>query len=232
MTMDKRRLGPLMLAGALLFAGCADKPAPTTNQDGAAQHHAMDHEAMEAPGEHHGHQQDFLAGEGGKELPGDSLFQLTSTWTDQDGETLQLADLGGGVSVVSMAYTRCTYTCPAITSAMKHIERNVGEATGEAPRMVLVSMDPAHDTPEVLKAFTKERELATPPWVLLHGDEADVREISAVLGINYVRREDGEYDHGVVLTVVDAQGRMVYRHEGLEGAVKGVTREVVALAGE
>ena len=45
---------------------------------------------------------------------------------------------------------------------------------GDRPRYVLFSLDPAYDTPRVLRAFAAAHALPAPRWTLLRPDTASL----------------------------------------------------------
>lgn len=142
-----------------------------------------------------------------------SLHLLPATWTDQNGDELALADLGGRVQVVAMVYTHCTFACPRILAQMKQIEGRVDAD----PRVgfVIVSIDPERDTPARLAEFAESARLDPERWTLLNGADVDVQTLSVLLGVKYQATTDGEFAHSNVLTVLNPGGEIVHRVEGL-----------------
>ena len=142
---------------------------------------------------------------------GNSIFNLSSNWTDQNGKEFRLDSLRGRPSVVTMAYTSCQASCPLIVEDMKKIEAHVLKAAKNSPRFVLFSFDSKRDTPVRLKAFAQNHKLDFDHWILLQGNAKVVRELSAVLGIRYKQDAQGEFDHSNVISFVDEFG--VVRHQ-------------------
>lgn len=139
-------------------------------------------------------------------LPSDSIYQIGSTWTRQDGTSIKLADLAGRPTLVALVYTSCRASCPIIVAAMQRIERKLPEVQRAHVRFVLVTFDPARDTPEKLAAYAKSRLLDPARWTLLHGSDEAVRELSVVLGVHYRQVEGGDYAHDNVITLLDEHG--------------------------
>jgi protein SCO1/2 len=164
-----------------------------------------------APAEHSTHQT-IGAGEE-REGIGMSVYQLTSEWTDQNGRTRTLESLGGKVQVIALVYTNCGYACPRIVNSMKQIEAAVPESN-----FVLVSIDPARDTPGRLKEFATGAQLDPKRWTLLNGDDHALLELAAVLGVRYRQTDNGEFVHSNVMTVLDAAGNSIFRQDGFESA--------------
>jgi protein SCO1/2 len=144
-----------------------------------------------------------------------SVYDLETHWRDQEGRDRVLASLRGRAQVVAMVYTRCTHTCPAIVAEMKRLEAAL-DSTGRAHvGFVLVSLDPERDEPAQLKAFATSMHLPAEAWTLLTGDEDAVRELAALLGIRYRAEADAQISHSNTYLVLDADGRMVHRQDGV-----------------
>lgn len=146
-------------------------------------------------------------------LPADSVYQLRLPLTDQDGRTRDWSALRGKPRLVSMFYTSCQYICPLIVDSGKAVEKQLSPAQRQRLGIVLISMDPARDTPAALRAVATERKLDGRRWTLAAPPAAQVRGTAGVLGIKYRQLEDGEFNHTSALVLLDAQGRIVARSE-------------------
>ncbi|MCB9786927.1 MAG: SCO family protein [Deltaproteobacteria bacterium] len=195
------------LALAVWTSACGGEPASPT-EAGAA-----------TPAPAHARPQATPAPRGA--LPGDSLYQLGDTWTDQGGEPRQLAELRGHVVVLAMMFTHCTYACPRIVADMRAIEDGLAADTADDVRFVLASYDTKRDTPETLRAFAASKGLNLARWTLLHGDPGAVRELSAAIGGSYTENDLGNFAHTNQVVVLDREGRQVFRQEGLGVAPAG-----------
>lgn len=153
-----------------------------------------------------------------KELPGDSVYRLTDTYTDQDGRDFRLADGRGRVRLVTMFYTSCRYICPLIVDSAKGVEHALTPAERGRLDILLVSLDPARDDPAALKRIADKRRLDPKHWTLARTEAAGVRRTAAVLGIRYRALADGEFNHSSALVLLDGEGRVLARTEQL-GAV-------------
>lgn len=146
-------------------------------------------------------------------LPADSVYQLPLKLTDQHGTTREWQGLRGKPQLVSMFYTSCQYICPLIVDAGKAVEKSLGPAEQKRLGIVLISMDPARDTPAALKAVADQRKLDPARWTLAAPPAADVRSVAGVLGIRYRALADGEFNHTSALVLLDADGRILARTE-------------------
>ena len=146
-------------------------------------------------------------------LPGDSIYQLPLPLTDSNGQTRDWRTLRGKPHLVSMFYTSCQYICPLIVESGKAVERQLTPAQQARLGVVLISMDPARDTPAALKKVADQRKLDSKRWLLASPPAGDVRAVAAVLGIRYRQLADGEFNHSSALILVDANGRILARTE-------------------
>ncbi len=145
-----------------------------------------------------------------------SLYLLESKWTSDIGKTVPLSVLRGRPQIVAMFFTHCEYACPILVEELKSIERKLPpEALGKVD-FLLVSMDTKRDTPAELAAFREKRDLARGRWTLLRGGADDVRELAALLGINYAEDSRGQFAHTNMITLLNAEGEIAFQLTGLK----------------
>lgn len=142
-------------------------------------------------------------------LPGDSLYQLDLALADQDARATTLKDLGGSPLLITMFYTSCKFVCPLTIENLQRLERALTPEQKAAVRVVLVSIDPERDTPQALKKVAVDRHVDLARWTLARTDADGVRKLAAVLGVQYRKLEDGEFNHSTIVTLLDRQGRIV-----------------------
>jgi len=95
-----------------------------------------------------------------------------------EGKEVRFFDdlIKGKVVMINFIYTSCPDTCPLETARLAQVEKILGDRVGRDVFMYSISIDPEHDTPEVLKAYAK-RYQAGPGWWFLTGKEADITEL-------------------------------------------------------
>ena len=121
-------------------------------------------------------------GESSRELPviGPApQFTLTS----QDGKPFALADLRGKAVVVAFIYTECPDICPMLTQKMVEVQDELGANFGAKIAFVSISLDPEHDTPEVLKDYAQFWGAKSDGWAFLTGAPEAVRDDAPLWGI-------------------------------------------------
>ena len=145
-----------------------------------------------------------------------SLYLLDSTWTSDVERQIKLGALRGRPQIVALFFTHCEYACPILVGELKAIEgRLPPEVLGKVD-FLLVSIDSKRDTPAELAAFREKRQLARERWTLLRGGADDVRELAALLGVNYAEDSRGQFAHTNVITLLNAEGEIAFQHAGLK----------------
>lgn len=145
-----------------------------------------------------------------------SLYQVSSIWTTATEQPFHLGELRGKPQVVAMFYTSCEYACPLLVNIMQQIEAALPPEEQARVGFVLITFDPVHDTPAVLRSYRDKLQLDPQRWVLLHGQAEDVGELAMLLGVKFKREPQGGFAHTNAVTVLNTEGEIVHRHEGLQ----------------
>ena len=100
-----------------------------------------------------------------------------------DGRTLRFYDdvMKGKILLINFFYTDCDAICPLMTENLARVQELLGARVGDDIRMVSISLQPEHDTPEVLAAYAKGFG-AGPGWLFLTGRPADIEILRHRLG--------------------------------------------------
>jgi len=143
--------------------------------------------------------------------PGErSIYQLDSSWVEDNGRALRLPALEGDMQLLALIYTTCTGTCPVTVKAMQMFSRSMPDDAKERIRFLLVTVDPDTDTLATLRKYRREMKLDR-RFKLLRGSASSVRELAAVLGFNYEQIESGQFAHSNLVTVLDSRGEIVHQ---------------------
>jgi protein SCO1 len=168
---------------ALLVAGTAALGAAYLVQDG---HHGHSHQLAPLA-------QTVLPVEGGAPL---ALPALVAA----DGSPFPAERLRGRWSIVFFGYTSCPDICPMTLQLLSEVARQAGDT-----QFIFVTVDPARDTPERLKAYLAHFD---PRFVGLSGGRGELERFAASLGAGYAPSGSGGFDHSTSLFAVDPQGRL------------------------
>jgi protein SCO1/2 len=137
---------------------------------------------------------------------------------DQDGRMVSLAALRGKAVVLTFLYARCPDYCPLIADQLAVVHGQVA-SLGDRVAFVAVSVDPAGDTPEVIRTFLAAHHV-TGVLSYVHGTAAQLRPVWAHY---FVASEAGgapaagaaagpvpsqTLSHTTIVYVIDPQGRV------------------------
>lgn len=131
--------------------------------------------------------------------------------TDQHGEPFTRETLEGEIWIASFVFTSCPSTCPAVTSAMKHLQDRI-ESHRHPFKLVSFTVDPDTDTPEVLDRYATTMGADPARWTFVTGELPAIRtllEDGFKLGVGEKRPVDGGlYDiaHSTKLALIDPEG--------------------------
>jgi protein SCO1 len=131
--------------------------------------------------------------------------------TDQAGRPVTAETFRGRVWTAAFFFTRCPTVCPRITRRMRDLQQ-AAKKDNVAVELVSFTVDPEHDTPEVLRAYAQKYEADLSSWRFLTGDLEVVRKTSEQgfkLALDGKPTEGAEHlglFHGSHLVLVDGAG--------------------------
>lgn len=162
---------------------------------------------------------------------GESLYQLAVQLEDQAETKVALSQFRGHPVLIAMFYASCPHACPMLVSKIRRIEQRLTPQARAGLRVLLVSFDGQRDTPEVLRTAAERQGVDLKRWRLARAEEADVRQVAAVLGVKYRRLSDGSFNHSSLITLLDAAGRPAGRLEGLTEPEAPLVARIESLGG-
>jgi cytochrome oxidase Cu insertion factor (SCO1/SenC/PrrC family) len=127
---------------------------------------------------------------------------------DASGRTRKLSEFRGKVVVLYFGYTFCPDVCPTDLAQVARAIRDLGRA-GRDIQPVFVTLDPARDTPALLRRYAKAFH---PRLLAVRGSEAEIRAVADAWR-QYYRvvpgERPGEYsvEHAAYTYVIDRRGR-------------------------
>lgn len=150
------------------------------------------------------------------------------------GDVVSRKSLGGHAWVADFIFTRCGGICPALTARLVRLRP---ELPASVP-FVSFTVDPEHDTPEVLASYAKTAG-ATEPWLFVTGSRQALYDLS-IEGFKLAAMEvppgertaggDGPFLHSSKLVLVDGQGRLRgYYDSSDDEAIARLRADVAAL---
>ena len=133
----------------------------------------------------------------------------------QEGETVLFYDdlIKDKRVLINFMYETCEKACPLATAKMAQLQRALGPRIGRDIFMYSITLEPEHDTPEVLKAYSK-RYGAGPGWLFLTGDRDEIYRLARrgfLLGVDATPGAGTEEEpifHSTRFVLVDGGGRI------------------------
>ena len=134
------------------------------------------------------------------------------------GEPLRLADFRGKAVAVTFFYSRCTAAtfCPLVGRNFDAAQSLLKQMNaGENCHLLSISLDPMHDTADVLAAYARGYEADPKLWTFATAADAEIQKLGAAVGLEY-KRTDGRIDHNLRTVILDANGRVrrIFRGDG------------------
>jgi protein SCO1/2 len=136
--------------------------------------------------------------------------------TNQNNKKISNKDYEGKVYVVEFFFSTCPSICPIMNRNMVSIQNeffgnpNFGIAS--------ITIDPANDTPEVLKMHAKELGANSANWHFLTGDKKYIYSI-ANSGFNIFAGENskvaGGFEHSGLFALIDKKGKIRCRKDDI-----------------
>ncbi|WP_073098791.1 SCO family protein [Leeuwenhoekiella marinoflava] len=128
-------------------------------------------------------------------------------FVNQDGDTITENSYKGKVFLVEFFFTRCPTICIPMNKNLVLIQNKFEDNPDFG--IASFSIDPEHDTPEVLKEYTESYGITDPDWNLMTGDREKIYELANV-GFNLLAQEnpniEGNFQHSGLFALVDQNG--------------------------
>lgn len=136
------------------------------------------------------------------------------SFTDQNGKTITNKDYDGQVYVVEFFFTTCPDICPIMTENMKKIQdKFLGN-----PNLAIASftIDPTHDTPQVLKEYATTKGITKLQWHLLTGEKEEIFKLANEgfnLYVGDAPEVEGGFEHSGFFALIDKEGNIRSRKD-------------------
>lgn len=138
------------------------------------------------------------------------------SFVNQMGDTLSNTDVAGKVYVADFFFTTCPTICPVMKKEMLRVyEKYKGNPNF---RILSHSIDPTHDTKEVLKEYAEKLGIEdASTWNFLTGDQEKIFEIGQTSYLTTAmadQMEPGGFLHSGAFLLIDQQGRIRGVYDG------------------
>ena len=128
--------------------------------------------------------------------------------TNQDGQPFGSTQLLGKIWIADFIYTTCPGPCPMISSRMSELQKPLEKTD---VHLVSFTIDPARDTPQVLRGYAEKLQAEPGRWDFLTGPQSTIYNLSRngfKLAISDGSEEKGLPVHSTRLILVDRHGEV------------------------
>ncbi|MFT3850308.1 MAG: SCO family protein [Propionivibrio sp.] len=150
------------------------------------------------------------AGFNGTDITGSAIGQSLAGLRDGHGQERSIAEFHGKAVVVFFGYTTCPDVCPTTLSRLAGVLKTLG-AEAQRVQVILVSVDPETDTPEILGRYVGAFD---PSFIGLSGNPAATEEVARGFKVFFSKGGHGHHaggraiDHTTGAYVFDPAGRI------------------------
>lgn len=133
------------------------------------------------------------------------------TMTTQDDKKIKLSEMRGQVVVLTFVYTRCPMPdfCPLMDRKFSELASHLAAFPERARqvRLISVSFDPEHDTPELLRKHAASRGANPPLWTYAVASREELAKVAPRLGLIFAP-DGSEIAHNLCTAVIGPDGKL------------------------
>lgn len=170
--------------------------------------------------------------------PGDTTYFTVPPFAfiDEDGQPFTDKDAAGKILVVDFFFTRCTSICPRMSAQMQQLQLRLDEPRYDDVLFLSHTVDPDHDTPEVLKEYAARLQADPKRWKFLTGHAADIYRqgnLGYLLSANVDSAAAEMFVHSPQFVLVDKQRHIRGMYDGTNTeAMRDLVTDLKALQAE
>ncbi len=145
--------------------------------------------------------------------------------TDARGERVTLSRWRGDIVLVFFGFTRCPDVCPLTLGRLAKVYEDLGKP--EDVQVVMVTVDPQHDTPEATHEYARSFE---PSFVGLGGSSADIADAARTFFVGYRDLGNRDFLHTDSVALLDREGKMrlIYGQDKVARLTEDLSRILTA----
>ncbi len=134
---------------------------------------------------------------------------------DQSGRVVQSTRFRGKQVMINFIFTRCPVAtmCPAAVAKMMSTQKLAREAGVTNLELVSITLDPAYDTPGVLREYADARGIDTSNFSFLTGPDNAIKDLLAQFGV-IAEFKDDLLQHTLTTLLINENGKIAHRADG------------------
>lgn len=138
---------------------------------------------------------------------------------DQDGKSVTQETFRGQPFVLTFIFTRCPVPkfCPLMTGNFAELQHAIKTGSGSLAnvRLMSVTLDPAFDTPQILKDYGAVMNADSAIWKFVTGEAKEIDPFVEAFSV-YRKTEGGTISHGLATALINPDGtiKQIWRGNG------------------
>lgn len=144
---------------------------------------------------------------GNAELPDDVVMETAFD------EEYSFKHLPKKARLIEFMYTNCPDVCPVTTLEMSKLRNKLidEDVFGDKVEFLTITIDPKHDTTEVLKNYANRFEVTSSDegWIFLRGTDEDTKKIADALRFLYRDPGTGDIIHSTYTYFLDENNNLL-----------------------
>lgn len=169
----------------------------------------------------------------GAEVPDFSLV-------NQDNRPFRLSSYRGRALLLTFIYTRCPLPdyCTLMSTNFAQAERELQKEPElyRKTRLLSVTLDPAYDTPKVLRSYgaahtERYSEERFDHWEFATGQPEEIKRLAEFFGLSYYTEKD-QIIHGLRTAIISPEGRIYKIYRGNDWKPEQLLRDLRSLLKE
>ncbi|SEP73898.1 protein SCO1/2 [Hyunsoonleella jejuensis] len=151
------------------------------------------------------------------------------SFTNQNGDIITNKDYEGKVYVIEFFFTTCPTICPRMNNNLVQVQNTFKDF--ENFGVASFTINPKHDTPEVLKAYAETYGITNPNWHLLTGEKEAIYKLANEGFYIYAAENkavEGGFEHSGNFALIDKNGFIRSRKDKFGNPIiyyRGITSE-------
>lgn len=144
----------------------------------------------------------------GKDIP-DTIYHTLPNFVlvNQDGQKVSEAVLNDKITVVDFFYTDCPNLCGQMNKSLDSLAFEYGPS--KIVQFVSITVDPQHDTPAILKAYSGQYKKPVSKWMFLTGDTSTIYPLARNgFLVNAVKAGKNEFIYSDKIILIDSRKRI------------------------
>jgi protein SCO1/2 len=133
---------------------------------------------------------------------------------------------------LTFIFASCSSTCPILTAKMATVQDHLGSEFGSRIIFLSITVDPEHDSLDVLRRYAETFGANATGWKFLTGPPNAIQAIERGYGVFTARVPSGDVDHTNLISVVDPRGMMRVQYLGVRFDPDELRRDLLSLAGK